>query len=177
MKILKRILIVIAILIAIPLIVALFVKKDYSVEREVTINRPKSEVYTYLRYLRNQDNFSKWAKMDPNMKKTFSGTDGTVGFVSAWESDKMGKGEQEIKGLKEGERIDYELRFIKPFPSVSPAFMTTEDNGGNTKVKWGFDGHMSYPTNILILVMNMEKMLGDDLQSGLNDLKGILEKQ
>ena len=156
---------------------AISVELPTTVVREITINRPKTEVYEYLRYLRNQDNFSKWAKMDPNMKKNFSGTDGTIGFVSAWESDKMGKGEQEIKSLKEGERIDYELRFIKPFPSVSPAYMTTEDAAGNTKVTWGFEGHMSYPMNILILVMNMEKMLGDDLQTGLSDLKGILEKQ
>lgn len=41
MKILKRILLVLVVLIAVPLIVALFVNKDYAVEKEVTINKPK----------------------------------------------------------------------------------------------------------------------------------------
>ena len=51
--------------------------------------------------------------MDPDMKKTYRGTDGTVGFVSAWDSEKddVGKGEQEIIKITDGERIDYELRF------------------------------------------------------------------
>ncbi len=180
MKIVKRILIVVVILIAIPLVAALFIKKDYAVEREVIINKPKAEVFEYVKYLKNQNKFSKWANLDPNMKQEFRGTDGTVGFVSAWESqsDDVGKGEQEIKGIKDGERIDYEIRFLKPFESTSPAYMTTETiNGNQTKVKWGFSGHMPYPMNIMLGVMNMEKMLGDDFQLGLNNLKGIMEKQ
>ena len=116
--------------------------------------------------------------MDPTMKKTYRGTDGTVGFVSAWESkvDSVGVGEQEIKKIKEGERIDFERRFIKPFEATEPAFMTTEPVSENqTKVIWGFSGHMNYPMNIMMLFMDFEKMIGDDLQTGLSNLKRELE--
>ncbi len=128
MKIVKRILIVIVVLIAIPLVAAIFVKKDYAVQREVIINKPNMEVFEYIKFLRNQDNFSKWASMDPNMTKTYRGTDGTVGFVSAWDSDNkdVGKGEQEILKITEGKRIDYELRFLKPFESTESAYLSTE---------------------------------------------------
>lgn len=138
MRILKTILIAVGILIAVPLIVALFAKKDYEVEREITIDKPKEEVFDYVKFLKNQDNYSKWATMDPEMKKTYRGTDGTVGFVSAWESDNkdVGIGEQEIKKITEGERIDFELRFFEPFESTEPAYMTTESVSENqTKVK------------------------------------------
>ncbi|HEY4628905.1 MAG TPA: SRPBCC family protein [Flavobacterium sp.] len=175
----KKILIALAILIAIPLIVALFVKKVYAVEREITINKPKQEVFDYVKLLKNQDHYSKWATMDPKMKKSYRGTDGTVGFVSTWESkvDSVGVGEQEIKKIVEGERIDFELRFIKPFEATEPAFMTTEAVSENqTKVKWGFSGHMNYPMNLMMLFMDFEKMIGDDLQTGLNNLKTVLEK-
>lgn len=38
---------------------------------------------------------------DPNMRKNFKGTDGTVGFCYAWDGNKKaGKGEQEIIALK-----------------------------------------------------------------------------
>ena len=96
MKIIKKIVIALAILIAIPLIMALFIKSEYAVEREITISKPKQVVFEYVKFLKNQDNYSKWATMDPNMKKDYRGTDGTVGFVSAWESqaDSVGKGEQ-----------------------------------------------------------------------------------
>lgn len=180
MRILKIILLIIAIIVAIPLILALFVKKEYSVEREVVINKPKQHVYDYVKYLKNQNNYSKWANMDPNMRKEFKGTDGTVGFVSAWDSDKddVGKGEQEIVKIEEGRRIDYEIRFIKPFESTAPAYMTTEPVSENqTKVKWGFTGRMPYPMNVMQLFMDLPGMIGNDLQTGLNNLKSILEKQ
>jgi hypothetical protein len=136
-------------------------------------------VFDYIKYLKNQDNYSKWATMDPNMKKDFRGTDGTIGFVSAWdsESDSVGKGEQEIKKITDGERIDMELRFYKPFESTEAAYMTTANAAeGQTQVVWGFNGHMPYPMNLMLLFMDFEAMIGKDLQVGLENLKGILEK-
>lgn len=179
MKLLKKLLLAAAIIIAIPLIIALFTKKEYGVEREILINKPKQEVFDYIKHLKNQDHYSKWANMDPNMKKEYRGTDATIGFVSAWDSDKedVGKGEQEIKKIIEGERVDFELRFLKPFEATEAAYMITEANSENTtKVKWGFNGHMPYPMNILLLVMNMEEVIGGDLQTGLSQLKVVLEK-
>lgn len=180
MKIVKRILVVIGILIAIPLIVAIFMKKEYAVEREITINKPKQTVFEYIKHLKNQDNFSKWAQMDPNMKKDYKGEDGTVGFTSYWDSeaDSVGKGEQEIKKITEGERVDFELRFKEPFESTDYAYMTTEAiDSTHTKVKWGFNGKMPYPMNIMLAMMNMDEMLGGDLATGLSNLKGVMEQQ
>ena len=77
MKILKRILLVIVILIGLVLITGLFVKKEMKAEREVVINKPKSEVFNYVKYLKNQKEYSKWASMDPAMKVEFKGTDAT----------------------------------------------------------------------------------------------------
>ncbi len=48
-KFLKYFLIVLASILGIILIAALFVKKNYSVERSVTINLPKQEVFSYVK--------------------------------------------------------------------------------------------------------------------------------
>ena len=69
MKILKRVLIGLLVIVAVPLIAALFLDKTYHVEREVVISRPKDEVFAYVKLLKNQDNYSRWALMDPAMKK------------------------------------------------------------------------------------------------------------
>lgn len=178
MKILKTIFIVIVILIAIPLIVALFVKKEYAVEREITINQPRAVVFDYLRYIKNQNNYSIWNKKDPNMKKDYKGTDGSVGFVASWQSEnkEVGTGEQEIMKITENERVDMKLRFKEPFEAEDDAYMTTEMVDSNfTKVKWGFNGKMPYPWNIMTLFMDMDKEIGKDLATGLTNLKGILE--
>ena len=175
----KKISLLIASIIAIPFIIALFMKTDYSVEQNITINATNAEVFDYIKLLKNQDNFSKWAMMDPNMKKSYQGVDGTVGFVSAWDSEneEVGKGEQEIIKISEGKRIDFELRFLSPFEATSPAYMiTTAISENTTNVAWGFQGHIDYPMNIMFLFMNFEQVIGDDLQTGLNNLKVIIEK-
>lgn len=176
MKILKKIAIVIIAIVAIPLIIALFVKKEYAVEREVTINKPKADVFNYVKYIKNQDNYSKWVRMDPKMKKDFKGTDGTVGFVYAWDGNKdAGKGEQEITKITDGERIDVTVRFIKPMEGTASTPIVTEALSTNqTKVKWGMKGINKYPMNFMNLFM--DKMLGEALDSSLVTLKGILEK-
>lgn len=178
-KVLLFILIGVAALFAVMLVVAAIAPSKYAVDKSVTVNKSKQEVFEYVKLLKNQDDFSAWSKMDPNMKKTFKGEDGEVGFVSAWESldPNVGKGEQEIMGIKEGERIDYEFRFIEPFEATDDAFMTFKSvSDSETKVTWGFKGKMDYPMNIMLLFMSMEEMLGSQLQEGLDNLKTILEK-
>ena len=180
MKIVKNILIVLAIIIAIPLITALFIDKDYAIEREIVINKPNKEVFDYIKFLKNQNNYSIWAMKDPNMKKDFKGTDGTVGFISAWESDnkEVGKGEQEITTIVEGERIDTKIRFKVPFEAQDDAYMaTTAIDSASTKVVWGFKGSFPYPMNLMKLMFDMEKEVGNDLGTGLENLKVLLEKQ
>jgi uncharacterized protein YndB with AHSA1/START domain len=179
MKILLGIVIAIAGIIVLLLIIGLFLKKDYSIKTEVVINKSKAVVFEYLKHLKNQNKFSVWASMDPNMKTEFRGTDGTEGFISAWDSDmkNVGKGEQEILKVVDGERIDYEIRFLKPYKSTSWAYITTATvNDNQTRVRWEFNGNMKYPTNLMLLFMNMEKMVGNDLNKGLQNLKTILEK-
>ncbi len=180
MQIVKKLLIAIVAIVVLLLVVALFVNKDYAVERNVVINRPVETVFNYIKYLRNQDNFSVWAQRDPNMKKHFSGVDGTVGAISAWESDNpdVGKGEQEITNIVENQRIDFELRFKEPFEATDQAYFIVQAiNDSTTNVKWGFTGSMDYPMNLLLLTMDMEKMVGGDLQAGLDNLKQLLESQ
>jgi hypothetical protein len=180
MKFLKVTLIVIGVVIVVFLIAGLLLKKDYTIERTISINKSKQEVYDYIKMLRNQDNYSVWNRRDPNMTKTYTGEDGTVGFTYAWDSQnkEVGAGEQEIKKLDEGKRLEMELRFKRPFEMKGGAYMTTDEAGETqTTVKWGFNGSMPYPMNALMPFMGMDKRLGGDLEKGLNDLKMILEKQ
>lgn len=178
MKFIKGFFIFFFVVILLALIAGLFMKKDFHVERSVVIAKPVGDVFDYVKYLKNQDNYSYWARLDPQMKKTYTGDDGTVGFVSAWEGNKdVGKGAQEITGIRENERIDYELRFIEPFETTNTSYMTTMSEGpSSTKVTWGMDGRMNYPMNVMMPFMGMDRMLGDQLQAGLTGLKSLMEQ-
>ena len=180
MKILKIIGLTLVGIVALALLTALFVKKEFAVERQTTINKSKKEVFDYIKLLKNQRNFSVWAKKDTNAVTEYSGVDGTVGAVYAWKSKnkELGTGEQTIKSIAEGERIDYDLLFKEPFEAHNSAsFTTTAVNDSTTTVKWGFEGKMNYPMNLMLLCMDMDKMMGKDLQDGLDNLKAILEKK
>jgi uncharacterized protein YndB with AHSA1/START domain len=177
MNILIKILVGIGVLIGVVLIVAAFMKKEYTIEREITINKPKAEVFNYVKHLKNQDHYSKWVMTDPAMKKDFKGQDGTPGFVYAWDSKmkNAGKGEQEIKGISEGERVDIEIRFERPMQSIATTPIVTEAISENeTRVRWSMNGKNNYPLNIMNLFI--DGMLGKDMETSLTTLKGILEK-
>ena len=173
------ILLIVLCIIAIPFIIALFTTNKFKVEREVTINKPKQEVFDYVKHIKNQDNFAVWMSLDPGMKREYSGIDGTVGFVSGWESNhkQVGHGKQSITAIKEGERVDMQIHFLKPWDNVANAYFTTESVSGNqTKVKWGFYNDVKYPMKVMRLFMNMEKMIGKDFDKGLAKLKEVMER-
>ena len=177
MKILKALLFIVLGLIAAGLLTALFVKKDYKVEKEVVINKPRQEVFDYIKYLKNQGTYSYWATLDTNMQMTYTGTDATPGFIAAWKGNKdAGEGEQEIVKIEDGKQVDYALRFKEPWESKLSSYMITEDAGnGSTRVKWAMYGHSAYPMNLMNLFM--DGMIGKDLQAGLGNLKKLMESK
>jgi hypothetical protein len=162
---------------ALFLILGLIAPKNYEVNRSIIVNRPLSAVFDYLKYIKNQDDWSPWKKKDPNMKQFFEGTDGEIGFISKWEGDKaVGMGEQEIKRIVENESIETELRFLKPWKSQSDAYLRVVGlDNQQTNVTWGFSGRNKFPFSIFMLFMNMDKAVGKDFEEGLSNLKQQLE--
>lgn len=175
MSILITLLLVLAGIVALLLILALFSRKEYYIHREIIINAPRQNVFDYLKQLKNQDNFNKWVMVDPEMKKEFTGTDGTVGFIYGWNGTKAGAGEQEITRIDKGKSIETEIRFVRPFVSVAHANMHTASvSDSQTKVTWSNASTMKYPMNIMMPMI--EKMLAKDMDTSLLTLKNILEK-
>lgn len=170
---------IILILIGILIILALIAPKQYEVNRSIVINKSLPEVFQYLKFVRNQDNWSPWKKKDPSMRQESFGTDGEVGFIAKWEGNKqVGTGEQEILHIEHNQQIKTQLRFLKPWKSVSDAYIrVTEVDTNQTNVTWGFAGNNPIPMNIFMLFFNFEKAVGKDFEEGLTSLKDILEKQ
>jgi hypothetical protein len=176
MNTLLTILLVLAGIIALLLIIALFMKKEHYARREIIINAPRQKVFDYVKLLKNQDEFNEGAMADRDRKREFRGTDGTVGYIYAWSGNKnAGEGEKEIKNIIEGQRIETEIRFVKPMSAVASIIMETESLPDNqTKVYWSNAGTLKYPINIFIPMM--EKSVAKGMDGSLLALKNILEK-
>ncbi|NNK87648.1 MAG: SRPBCC family protein [Flavobacteriaceae bacterium] len=170
---------ILTIIIAVLVILNSAAPKRFDLNRSIEINAPVSTVYNYLKYIKNQDDWSPWKRKDPDMKQEFEGTDGEIGFISRWKGNKeVGEGEQELKHLVENESILSELRFFKPWNSQSDAYFQIKGLSENsTRVIWGFSGKNKFPFNILMLFFNMEKSVGKDFEEGLSSLKSILENK
>lgn len=167
-------------ILALLILLAIIAPKKYEFKRSIIIDKPVSEVFQYVKLVKNQDYWSPWKKRDPSMKQSFTGTDGTIGFISKWESDhkQVGAGEQEIKNIIDQERVETELRFLKPWKSVSNAYLITNGvDDSKTEVIWGFKGVNKVPFNIMMLMYNMDKAVGKDFEEGLTSLKELLEQK
>lgn len=175
MNILIIILLIAAGIIVLLLTVALFIKKEHYVKREIIINAPCQKIFDFLKLLKNQDKFNKWAKEDPDRKWEYKGTDGTAGFIISWSGNKKaGVGEKEIINIDDGKRIETEIRFIKPLQMTASVIMETESLADNqTKVSLINKGKLKYPMNIFIPMA--EKNFPKDMDESLTALKNIFE--
>jgi hypothetical protein len=175
MKILKKIFIGFLVLIVVLLVVALFLPKTYTISVATTINKPKQEVFDYVKLIKNQEKYSVWVMEDPNLKPKYTGTDGAVGFISSWESEIVGVGEQQITKIIDGERIDVDLRFKKPMEgNQKAATILKQINPNQTKVISEFYGNDPYPFNLLSIIG--KNIITDAETKNLKNLKNILEK-
>lgn len=176
MKIVKKIIIGILAFIVLLLVVALFVPNDYTVSVSTVINKPKSEVFDYVKNIKNQEKYSIWMMEDPNIVMKYEGTDGTVGFKASWNSkdDNVGEGSQQITAVSD-ERIDVDLHFERPMKGDDKAATIVEAISENqTKVTSEFYGHSTYPINLMSLIG--KKIITDAQTENLANLKKILEK-
>lgn len=141
------------------------------IEKGIIIEKPRTVVFNYLKRLRHQDEYSVWNMKDLNKKVETKGTDGTVGFVYSWDSQdkKVGAGSQEIKKIIEGERIESEVRFLKPMKSIANVIFDVKDSGQHaTEVVWSFQGNTKFPMSLFSGYI--KKALGKDIEEGLANL-------
>lgn len=175
MRILKRIGIALAALIALVLIVAAFVPKVYTVSVTQHIKAPQETVFLYLSKFANQKQYSIWMKMDPALQETITGKDGQLGAIQTWDSkvDDVGAGEQEIIEIN-SEKIKVEIRFKRPFEGKLLTSTICKPVGAETDVTMEFTSESNYPMNLPSYLFGksyMEKSISTNLQN----VKQILE--
>ncbi len=171
-------LIIIAALILIVFVLAFIAPKTYHVYRATELDHATTQVWEHIRFLRKQQEWSPWAKKDPDMEQKIFGTDGEIGAISYWNGNKeVGEGEQEITKIIDGKRMEQDLRFLKPFKSRSDCYIELEEiDADKSRVIWGFKGKNNFPMTIMMLFMSMDKMVGKDFEQGLENLKHNLGK-
>ena len=174
-KFLRFVVILLVVVIAAVLILGLIEPRDITVMRTAMIKAPKEAVFEQIVKYKNWTNWSPWEKMDSGkMKMTYYGTDGQPGSGYTWEGVKTGAGDMKDSAVS-GTQMTYVLTFTKPREGTAWGYLKADDSAGMTKATWTCSMHFPYPMNAMCLFMNMDKMLGGDFESGLNNMKAYVE--
>ena len=173
----KTIAIVVAVLIAGVLVFAATRPDAFRVERSVTIKAPPEKIYPYFDDFNRWAVWSPWEKLDPAMRRTFSGSPAGKGSVYTWEGNsKVGAGRMEILESSPSSKLLIKLDFIKPFEGHNTAEYTLVPSGDTTQVTWAMYGPAPYVSKLMGVFVSMDKMIGKDFEAGLANLKAAAEK-
>jgi uncharacterized protein YndB with AHSA1/START domain len=174
---LKKVLIAVLVLLAGILIFAATRPNEFRVQRSTTIQARPEKVQAFIQDFHQWGAWSPYEKMDPEMKRTFSGPASGKGSVYAWEGNsKAGAGRMEILDVVPGSKVKIQLDFTKPMEGHNTAEFTTEPQGDSTNVTWAMYGPSPYVAKLAGMFLNMDAMIGKDFETGLANLKAVTEK-
>lgn len=162
-------------LIATLLIVAVFMPKSYSIEKNIIIKLPAAEVMNRISDLNYYSQWNPWQQSDPTVKNTITGTAGSPGHKYAWEGKKVGVGSLTLLSM-DSKHIHFDLEFLKPWKAKAKDNWLFEQwgDGNETKVIWQNSGDLPWPMARLMGPM-LNKNLSHQFEQGLNNLKTMCE--
>ena len=169
--------VVLAIIIAIVLVLAATKPDTFRIERQASIHAPAEKIFPLIADFHQWLNWSPWEGRDPALKRTYSGADRGKGAIYAWDGNKnIGSGRMEILEASAPSKIVIKLDFLKPFEAHNIAEFTMLPQGGATDVNWVMHGPASFMTKVMHTVMNIDRMVGRDFETGLANLRAAAEK-
>jgi len=148
----------------------------FRVHRVARVQAPAEKIFPFI------DNFHRWSawspyeKLDPAMKRIYSGPASGQGAVYEWASDgKAGAGRMQIVESAPASSVRIQLDFIKPFEGHHVAEFTLRRQGESTEVTWAMQGPAPFFSKLMQVFINMDKMIGKDFETGLAKLKSLAE--
>jgi carbon monoxide dehydrogenase subunit G len=148
----------------------------FHVERSVSVSAPPEVVFSFINDFRRWPAWSPWEKLDPGMKREYSGSAQGLGARYDWTgNDDVGSGSMRIEESQPSSRIRIALEFKTPFEASNEASFSLAPEAGATSVTWSMDGESNFMFKAMGLFMNMDEAIGKDFQEGLGNLKRLAE--
>ncbi len=173
---LRIILIIVAVLIVAVFAFAATRPDTFRVERAITIKATPEKIFALINDFHQWNQWSPYEKLDPAMKRHFSGAASGEGAIYAWNgSSTVGQGRMEITQSTRASEIVIQLDFIRPFEGHNIAEFTLQPHGDMVDVRWAMHGPAPYISKLMGVFVSMDRMIGKSFESGLTDLKAAAE--
>lgn len=174
---LKKILLVLAMLLAVFLAIVATRPADFRYERSIVIAAPPASIFEHVDDLERWQAWSPWEQLDPQMQRTYTESKRGVGASYTWSGNSdVGKGTMTIVESVANERIAMQLDFIEPMAAKNRVDFTFAPTGGTTTVTWAMSGSNNFVAKAFDLLFDIESMVGKDFDKGLTALKDVVEK-
>jgi hypothetical protein len=174
----KKFLKILAVAILVFVVVVIAQPNEFKVSRSITINAPASAIFAQVNDQQRWQNWSPWAKLDPDAKFTYEGPKAGVGAIAHWSGNsQVGEGTSTITESEVNKRILFKLDFVKPMKGTNSAEFTFKPSGKATEVTWTMSGENDFIGKAIGLIMNCKKMVGEQFEQGLTNLKNLVEKK
>jgi uncharacterized protein YndB with AHSA1/START domain len=174
---LKLIGIIFVFAIAAILIFAAMQPNSFRVQRSTTIKAPPEKVFAAINDFHRWEVWSPWEKIDPAIKRSYSGTESGKGAVYAWQgNNEVGQGRMEIVESIPSSKVLLKIEFIKPFAAINTIEFNLAQTGENTTITQAMYGPSPFISKLMGLFFSMDKMVGGKYGEGLATLKTIAEK-
>jgi carbon monoxide dehydrogenase subunit G len=167
---------VVASIIAVVLAYAAARPDRFQVQRSTRIQASPEKIFPLINDLHTFNTWNPYEKKDPNIKGTYSGSPSGKGAGYDFESAKAGTGRIEITETAPPAKVTMRLTMIKPLHADNRVEFTLEPQGDATRVTWTIDGQVPFLGKVIHLIFDMDKMVGQDFEAGLADLKATAER-
>ena len=177
MKWIKRIFGTLVVLIVALIGVAFLLPNHVEVSRSIQIAAPPEQIYPYVSNFKKFNEWSPWAKHDPETQYTFEGPEQGAGHKMTWKSDhpQVGSGSQEITAADTNRSVDVALDFGEY--GQGKANYLLQPDGTGTKITWEFETDLGNNPVMRFFGLMLESQVGAAYDSGLADLKVLVESQ
>jgi hypothetical protein len=173
----KKIALVLVVLIVALLAYAATRPDAMHVERVASIKAPPGKIFPLINDFHSWRSWSPYEKLDPAMKRGYSGAANGKGAVYEWDGNSQaGQGRMEITNTSAPSHVTIALDFIKPFEGHNVARFALVPHGDSTTVTWAMDGPSPYVAKLMGVFVNMDTLIGKDFETGLANMKAIAEQ-
>ncbi|MBB1594214.1 SRPBCC family protein [Achromobacter sp. UMC46] len=174
---LKTLLLIIVAAIVLLLAYAATRPDTFRVERSAQIQAPPERLFPLINDLQAFNTWNPYEKKDPAIKGRYGASTVGPGATYAWESEKVGVGEMRIESAQPNTTVGMRLTFVKPFAAVNQVTFSLTPADGGTRVVWAMEGRLNFVAKLMHIFFNMDRMVGQDFEDGLTNLKALAEKR
>jgi len=173
---LTKVLVALAVVVVVLVIIVALQPSKFRVARSTTISAPAPAVFAQVNDFHKWEAWNPWGKVDPAMKQTYEGAPAGTGAIYTWVGNKkVGEGRMTITESRPSDLVRVKLEFMKPFAATNTAEFSFNPEGNQTAVTWSMTGENNFVAKAVHLFMNMDKVIGDQFEKGLADMKAAVE--